>query len=537
MAPEALSQVRPWDEEKYELYRDRLRDHFLLGIGPEMGMSIPAMIWDTVNGIAKWSDCTIDHGHYLGVLGSEYKILSSQGKSTGETVRELYYALYALNRLDYFAENYFGGENSLNGFFIRDDISVDSLDMDEVLAHLNQGLPYYMIDSLISSFMAEDPLSKEESLDQAIMLITGLGIIIKCVPPDLVYYEDKEPLKFQDFEVSIQQEAKNIVNRIVNYMKEGDSTVVELNINDPNLLGIQGLNWDFIIKNPVTYEEVHIGANAFFLSQGFVGSKQWLTGQDSPTTDTSIQQTALDIFLKLENIVLPNQQDLKVINLDAMSNIWPEGIQGDSSFTNYNARVLGPRSQFQFLEWVPMLHQLMFEGKNYLMSAVHPDTMFYNDPEGLYEYLISLAPEEGPYNYNDSIYAEWEWSSTSRTIHPERRGDLGTIFTGNYNGLDYMLFRNLYILNYQLPVEIMEHSIPSVHVYPNPSSGIVNIDLDQAGELTDIRIVNMQGKVLLHQEGISGLYQIDLKAFPAGIYILQLLSDHKINHTQKIIIR
>ena len=68
--------------EKYEFYRERLRTYFMAGIGPDIGMSLPAMSWDTVNGIVKWSDCTIDHGHYLGVLGSEYKILSTLGEDT-----------------------------------------------------------------------------------------------------------------------------------------------------------------------------------------------------------------------------------------------------------------------------------------------------------------------------------------------------------------------------------------------------------------------------------------------------------------------
>jgi len=536
MGLDVFSQDLSWDEEKYEIYRERLKQHFMVGIGPELGMSIPAMSWDTVNGIAKWSDCTIDHGQYLGVLGSEYKILSLQGEDTEETVRELYYALYALNRLDYFAEDYFGGEKSLNGFFVRDDVAEDSLNIEYVLEHLNQGLPFYMIDSLASDYMEEEIRLKEESLDQAIVLITGLGIVIKCVPPDLSFYEGEQPKAFQDFEVSIQQEAKNIINRIVNYMKEGDTVVVTLNVNDPNLYGIQGLNWDFIIKNPVTHENVFRGANAFFLSPGFTGSKFWLTGQDSPTTDTN-QQTAIETFLLLENFVLPNFQDLKVINLDAMSNLWPEGLQADTSFTDYNARILGPRSQSQYYEWVPLLHQLVFKSENYLMSFVPPDTMFYNDPEGYYEYLLDLAPEEGPYNYNDSIYPLWEWSSTSRTIHPERRGELNTAFTGNYNGLDYMLLRNLFILNYQLPVIIEEEQASEFYIYPNPSSGLINLELEQDAKNVEIRIINLQGQTVLFKKDISHQRQLDLGYLPGGIYLVQLLIDHKTKYYQKIIIR
>ena len=525
------------DDDKYDLYRERFRNRFLIGIGAESGMSIPAMSWDTVSGIVRWSDCTIDHGHYLGMLGSEYKILSKLGEDTDETIRELFYALYAFNRLDYYAEVYFGGPPSLNGFFVRDDVSEDSLNMQEVLEQLNEGLPFPKIDSLASDYMEDEPRLKEESLDQAIMLLTGLGIIIKCVPPEVIYYEDDEAMAFQDFEVSIQKEAKNIVNRIVNYMKEGDSTVVELDINDPNLFGIQGLNWDFIIKNPVTYEEVFRGANAFFLSPGFTGTKYWLTGNESPTTDTSLQQTSLDVFLSLENIILPSQQDIKVMNLDAMSNVWPEGVQQDTAFTDYNARILGPRAQMQYYEWVPMLHQVVFQSLNYLMSAVHPDTMFYNDPRGFYEYLLDLAPEEGPYNYNDSIYPNWEWSTTSRTIHPERRGEQNTFFTGNYNGLDYMFLRNLYVINYTLPVTIPEHAVCRALIYPNPNAGSFHVEINNYKKFYQVEIISMHGQVLLQKICHSGDCQVSPGRVSPGLYLVRIRTDLNQILNQKIIIR
>ena len=99
------------------------------------------------------------------------------------------------------------------------------------------------------------------------------------------------------------------------------------------------------------------------------------------------------LFKAFEMFIIPNDQDFKVINLNAMSNYWPDGLQEDTSNTEYNARVLGPRSQVQAYEWIPMLHQLVFGGvNNYLMSAVPPDTSFYNDPQELYAYLIDLAP-------------------------------------------------------------------------------------------------------------------------------------------------
>ncbi|MBU2651648.1 MAG: T9SS type A sorting domain-containing protein [Bacteroidetes bacterium] len=527
-------QGQPSPEEKYQVYRDRLRMEFMAGIGPETGFSLPALARDTVTGTILWSDCTIDLGQYIGVLGTEYHILSQEGKETGQTVKELYYALYALNRLDISAEIYFGGEPSLNGFFIRDDVSTDSLNMDSVLSRLNQGLPVPLIDSLRSDLMSSNTRDKEESLDQAILLITGLGLVRKCVPEDVVYSENNTILPFQDFETSLSKEASNQIARIVNYMKEGDSVIVRRDTTDPNLYGIMGENWDFIIKNPVTYENVMRGENAFLLSAGFAGAKYHLTGQDSPTTDTIRETTANEIFQYLENYMIPNQEDFKVINLDAMSNIWPEGLQADTTFTDYNARVLGPRSRQQDYGWIPMLHQMVFGGKNYLMSYLPPDTIFYNDPEAYYEYLLELAPSEGPYNYNDSIYPNFEWSSTSRTIHPERRGETGTAFPGNYNGLDYMLYYNLYRILFEYPVIIEEITPEDFLVFPNPAKDYIMVSYPQPFRL---KLTDTYGRLLQEKQcSHAGVYKMSLNSFSSGTYILIIFPEKEKPIAKKIII-
>jgi hypothetical protein len=244
-----FSQTPELNEQKYWIYRERLNNEFMIGIGPEMGYSAPAGVRDTVSGILQWTDATMDLGQYIGVLAMEYRIQENEGLNTDETVGELFYALYALNRLDYNAEGFFMGTRSLNGFFMRDDIDEDSLKMPTVLEHLNQGLSAPKITGLESDYMDEIPRNNEESLDQAILLITGLGLVERFVPESVVHRENNNIMQFQDFETSLNLEAKNIITRIVNYMKEGDSTVVQLSPDDPNLYGIEGDAWDFIIKN------------------------------------------------------------------------------------------------------------------------------------------------------------------------------------------------------------------------------------------------------------------------------------------------
>lgn len=526
------AQTPELNEAKYRDYRERLRNEFMIGIGPDMGMSAPAGVRDTVSGILQWTDATMDLGQYIGVLAMEYRILEERGRGKDQTVEELFFALYALNRLDYTAENFFGGTPSLNGFFMRDDIDEDSLDLPAVLAHLNQGLATNKITGLDSDHMDEEPRNNEESLDQAILLITGLGLVRKCVPEDVVYIGEEGIQQFQDFESSLYHEAGHIINRIVNYMKEGDSTTVSLDISDPNLYGIRGNAWDFIIKNPVSFQPVLRGENAFLLSKGYTSAKYHLTGLASGTTDTSRCLLADSVFLMFENYVVPNDQDFKVINLDAMSNFWPEGLQDDTANTAYNAMVLGPRSQFQGYEWIPMLHQLVFGGdENYLMSGVSPDSAFYKDPGGYYEYLINLAPPEGPYNYGDSIWPDWEWSSTSRTIQPGRRGETGNAFPGNYNGLDYMMYYNMYTLLFNDPVNLPEEEKYIPPVYPNPFTDWIYV-----GAMPNARyhILDISGRKIKSgrtaEKGNIGLHDLD-----PGLYIIMIIDPGNKIHTQKII--
>lgn len=519
-----LGQTPELNEQKYWEYREKLRNDFMIGIGPDMGMSIPANVRDTVSGTLQWTDCTMAHGEYLGILAMEYKILEENLQPTDQTVKELFYALWALNRLDYRAEAYFGGTPSLNGFFMRDDISEDSLNMEVVLEHLNQGLPEHKITNLDSDYMDEIPENNEESLDQAILLISGLGLVIRCVPEEVVYFEDKSVKEFQDFETSLSVEAANIINRIVNYMKEGDSVTVHLDITDPNLYGIEGEKWDFIIKNPVTYEEVLRGPNAYFLSKGFTASKYHLTGMESLTTDTLSDTLTRSIFLLLEDNILPNDQDFKAINLEAMANYWPEGLQEDTAFTDYNARILGPRSKNPSYEWIPMLHQLMFGGENnYLMSQVPPDTTFYNDPAGYYGYLIDIAPPEGPYNYGNGNYPNYEWSSTSRTIQPARRGEMMNGFPGNYDGLDYMLYYNMYTLLFSGSVGIQTQKKEDLSIYPNPFSNKLYVDIQNEDEL-HYALIGIDGRRI--QSGILQSGIIETSSLNDGLYILKI-SDHK----------
>lgn len=147
------------NHQKYGWMRYRIRNYFQhMGYGP--GESLPAGLireyhtckeLERPSRIVDWGDGTIFLGWYLGVLGTEYKLLRNAGERSDSTLRELYLALNAFDRLDKNAEivwsNFDGvtkkgkvrpvewdsvnrrwlgkDEFELNGFFLRNDAGPD----------------------------------------------------------------------------------------------------------------------------------------------------------------------------------------------------------------------------------------------------------------------------------------------------------------------------------------------------------------------------------------------------------------------------
>lgn len=433
---------------KYWHYRERLKNDFMLGIGTQAGFSIPASIRNTNIGRLSWGDATVDQSFYIGVLATEYYLLSQSNENIDATIEELYHALYAVDRLDINAEAYFGGTPLLNGFFIRDDVSPYGLNMSGyVIPHLNQGLPSPVITELYSDFMSIEPTDKEMSQDQVLHLMWALGLVIKYVPPT-VYYESGGIIRhFPSGLVNFVEESKDIINKFVNYMKGGPG-------------------WNWIIYNPVTGIQVARGGNAFNLSAAFAGAKYMLTGQTTPTTDIAAGNIADNIFKSFQNYWVINDQDFKVIMLDAMSNYWPNGVVLDGSNNEYNAMVIGarattnPYNPLWVYEFVTLYHQALHGGGNYLG---------HSPVDGFFKGLLDQAPCAGPYNHSSSgspDYYSYEWSATSRTLHPDGRGKTEEFLYGDYNGLDYMLIHNLYRLVYR----------NNLHPYLNMNTANVAID-------------------------------------------------------------
>jgi len=142
----AQTQNMSGDLTKYWYYRWRLRNDFMvMGEGPGKSLVAEQRISENRNNI-KWADATIMHGYYLSMLAIEHKILTDLNRyeDLKNNERELYFAIKAFERLDYWSETIFSADQptsndvgfrngdwtlrgDVNGFCMRDDVPPDFL--------------------------------------------------------------------------------------------------------------------------------------------------------------------------------------------------------------------------------------------------------------------------------------------------------------------------------------------------------------------------------------------------------------------------
>lgn len=126
-------------QDKYWFYRHRLQTEFLkqgtAPIGLPSGYGIPAcQAYRDKQDMLHFGDGTSFLGNYIGVLATEYLLMSRSAATATQlaTIKEeLYGAMKAYERLDYNAEIIVPPRNDtnravLNGFFLRDDVDVNT---------------------------------------------------------------------------------------------------------------------------------------------------------------------------------------------------------------------------------------------------------------------------------------------------------------------------------------------------------------------------------------------------------------------------
>ena len=74
-----------------------------------------------------------------------------------------------------------------------------------------------------------------------------------------------------------------------------------------------------------------------------------------------------------------------------------------------------------------------------------------------------------------------------------------------------------------------------VSVFPNPTNGLINLDLKLAASACSIQIANTTGTIIYEEKvakGTVGVKSVDLSKYPNGIYLINILQASKANNLQ-----
>lgn len=452
---------------RYWYYRARLINDFMK-IGKDQGECIVfAERNDGYDGIAdvyrsKVGPDQIDiTNQYIIALCLEYKILSRNNQDTRETIKEIFHLLYAINRLDLEAEQFFSyplphnqvvqPNGLLNGFILREDMPFSYINVNKT--HFNYELlenegkkggftgimhtNALSIDNKFSGYhiygigteTQEDLTCVQEKY---MSMLVAMQFINKYIPDAEKYvsvnFSNGEP--FQDGETGIKQEAKNIANRCYNYLK---------NKNSLWNLYYMDLNGDYLAP-------LSVGSGAYVYSWPLSRMACWANSafpwnQNNPFqcpdyTDPMSQTTGRVTYNGFTVGTTPKFEDFAVMKAwcHAGSNL-----PSLNDFGTFQPIYLGmmPNTAVNSVEWAELLRKVLHQN-GILMRQL-----------SIYANPINQAPCQGPYNYGGcSSYGGFEWSSQDRLEHPKARGagceNTRGPFLGNYPGVDYMLLHNLY---------------------------------------------------------------------------------------------
>ena len=462
---------------KYWNYRDRLRKRFIVVSQNVMdyGVNIPAsdIFYGINKGYISWGDGNNNMSHYLSMLSTELWLLKHNNQDYSQTLRELLYAMMALERLDTYSESNIrwksihgfwehdlNGKNyvqagDINGFSLRNDVTDD---------FWKKYGSHFDVLTFQSNFSSDNTshFMEENSQDVIEHTMEGLGLVSKLVGTESVV---NIPCDWSDINVVprlIQQKivkddsiksqhpttidfslwAKDIVKRYIRYMQYDGTYNVGVNLPIFGNTTLFSTHW--ILINPVTQKCVQEGSGNMstylgvsMISSGIIKAGEAIAGENLRLYPGLFTNCEFKIAFKRPEIFMLGKEDNLVRSLACTGNLL-----GNKTFSvlrrlrdNYNPY---KKERTLINEHLPLMYLTLHS-----LDAVKLDVAVYNSEKALYEQLLNIAPFSGPAS-NCGIHS---WSSTSRCLWPNNLGKNTDTHT-DYNGLDYMMLHNLYCITF-----------------------------------------------------------------------------------------
>ena len=404
-ATDLFSQTPVTAEEKYNHYRAQLKQRFLYYTqdATVRGSHLPVELInvDAQGKItAYWADATWWQGHYIAMLALEYRNLQLQGRSTDSTLQELRWAVGTLKRLDAHAESYWNGRDSLNGFFLRDDVPAD----------LNTAMNVDIISSDYKALLGDTTtLGNAPSQDQIWACYLGFALVIKLV--------DDRPLRND-----VTDLARSFVRCMQSETDNGRK--------------------QWAIVNPVNGRLIQKSGDIKWLQHGHVLAGEYITGEDLHfgKSDNGWWRT---VWSFMQNICLMRKKGnfvwYGIYCCSVVGNDWGRGADNIYDWMKKQGEKIAdmrPDLQQEFVfPHLPLIAAILhgYEGD----SPINPD---------VYERYFASAPPGGGYRLRKEGEVEVSaepWHSLS-LFCPWHLNDYGY-----YNMLDYMLLYNAYNIVYK----------------------------------------------------------------------------------------
>ena len=384
---------------KYNALKARSAEFIVIGEG--IGKSIPASERRELDSRIRWGDATIRLGWYIGVLATEHYMRSNpktfpgaDGGDAGaaaKTANELYHALLALQRVDQVADAAFpppcSQAQSLNGFFIRDDVPSDF--------HKN----FAPLTKTSSDFADPQLTNKEMSQDQVYHVLIGLALTKHLVPASV-------QVKGKSLPAWAAEQAERIVKHVA---QDG-----------------------WIIKNPACNRDVARGKDAFGYSEGTRKAISFITnGTYSPPAAPGFVGV-WDGLKDPNHLIYSNPDNLHMaMAIAAIGNGW-------QPTTDQHLATLADKE-----DWVlyPLLHRVLY-GK---APACVVCSKIDQSARKMLDELPKSADPKSPQPNPPAVHG---FTSSNRFIRGKAEAYVGSSGSEGYryNGMDYMLLHNLYAL-------------------------------------------------------------------------------------------
>jgi len=452
--------------QKYWNYRERMRNNFI-SIGDKAGQSLP---FGTRNerekGKLSQGEGPIMLGHYMAVLATEYKLLNLENADTSQTIKELYYALYAFNRLDLIAEtvNGYNKKPALDGFFVREDFPSDFVDTNLSLnEHIINKKSF--ITGSAKSFKVKCTTHKGDklcglrlndnceisgkpngysakynhrpmSMDQILGILIGVSMVNNMLDENVTYLDNV----FQDNETSLKKEAQQITDRILTYAKKNLWTPKEPDDTYIGDCGFRNSKPNFF-KNNTTIAVFSrffskIGKQVTGKRYGYIPIIGVFDGVGSIQAD-NFKGAFYNRRMYIEMMTLSNKDN----NL----------------FYSTAKRVKRASTKYNWEPFYYTMGQLLHHWKKDF--AIEKQTL----------QMLNFAPKNGTYFHGVNDFSKNGWAAENRftaTLGEQYYGSRFIYITGNYIGLDYMLLHNMYLLAYHKNVVYANNGKEEILITP-----------------------------------------------------------------------